>query len=59
MEIKTTQEITGRLTRPSEENVKWITIDSLIEYLNSNSFGYRDLGSNAIDGDKLQEELRK
>ncbi len=31
MEIKTTQEITGRMTRPNEKNIRWVAINDLIE----------------------------
>jgi len=29
IEIKTTQEITGRLTRPNERNIKWIPVEEV------------------------------
>ncbi len=31
MEIKTTQEIIGRMTRPNEKNIRWVAVDDLIE----------------------------
>jgi len=75
MEIKTTQDIAGEFIKVRDgledrhlENPetiklildkKWIAIDSLIKYLDKESYGYRENGCNIINVDELREKLRK
>lgn len=72
MEIKTTSEIGRRLRElildakdleriDKRENYckkEWVVVVDVINYLENNSFGYRDLGCNVINGDELREELQ-
>ncbi len=36
MEIKTTQERTGRLTRPGEQNVQWVKVEEILKWIEAN-----------------------
>ena len=38
--------------------IKWVKVDDIIKYCETNSFGYKDLGCNAINGDELIQEVR-
>ena len=57
MEIKTESEIA--CDWDFKENKQWVSVDSLIDWLNNNSFGYRDNGFNTIDGDELIKKLQE
>lgn len=71
MEIKDTKDIIydnykihhtklGKDIRPKKHDIKkWVAVDDVINYLKNNSFGYKDLGCNAIDGDELIKELQQ
>ena len=37
----------------------WISKKTLLLYINSNSFGYRDNGFNVLDADELIKEIEK
>ena len=56
MEIKTTQQITGRLTRPNERNQKWVAVDDLIKYIDDEIAYFKShLGKN---GKTKENEIR-
>ena len=70
MEIRTSSEILNlcaegvrkrlpKIKQSEIEKKKWIAVDDVIDYINNKSFGYKDLGCNAIDGDELEKELNK
>ena len=68
MEIKTSEEIEYWLFKDSsripksklkeKENTKWVSVDSLIEYLNNNTYGFRESGINNIDADELIKAIK-
>ena len=58
MEIKTSKEIMHNCQDCTVDlSEKWVTVDDVINYLDNESFGYKDLGCNAINGDELRKEL--